>query len=503
MLRRLFRSALDRPRGADGGERARVSSEQALERFAAGDLAGAEDAARRALEDGVDPAIAQLALGRVALARGDADGARAALLRALELAPELDAARAELAALAQRTGRVDEAIDHYRTALARHGRSPQLLHALGGALAARGDVDEAAATLGRALELAPDYAEAREALSRALFDARRFAEAERAEREQLARDPEAVRIHLRLAHALLMQGKLEEGWVEYDWRLRVPGFHTGGLRALPRWDGSDPTGRTLLVACEQGLGDAMLFARFVPELVRRGARVRLRCRAELERLFRSSFSDRTVEITSREDDLPGADAYVHLLSLPRVLGLGERAIARSSGYLRPEAALARAWRERVAGLPRPRIGLVWAGNPERSGDHSRSLAPEALAALHAARPDAGWISLQAGLQAATPRPFALADFMDGVVDFADTAAIVAALDLVVAVDTSVAHAAGSLGTPLYLLAPHDVCWRWTMGETESPWYPGVRVFRAPRRGDWRPAIDAAGDALRAMPAATA
>jgi hypothetical protein len=295
---------------------------------------------------------------------------------------------------------------------------------------------------------------------------------------------------------LLVQGKLAEGWDEYEWRLRQPGF-AWGVRDLPRWDGTDPAGRTILVVAEQGLGDAILFARFVPELARRGARVRLLCRPQLERLFRASFAAESIAVMADAGAAAAdADAHVHLLSLPRALGLGTAAVRRRSRYLRPDAALAEAWRERLTGLPHPRVGLTWAGNPERSGDDNRSLAPEAVAPLGAARAGASWVCLQAGLAVSAPRPFPMADLMGSVADFADTAALIGALDLVVAVDTSVAHAAAAVGTPLWVLAPHDVCWRWTMGSEQSPWYDGVRLFQARQPGEWRPVIDAAGRALR-------
>ena len=484
VLRHLLRSLTAKRRAGDATD----AAQSALARLGAGDLDGAESAARAALRADPGAAIAHLALGRIALARGDAVAARAALERALELAPDLDAARAELAAIAQRAGRHDDAIEHYRTALARHERSPKLLHALGTALAERGDFADAAATLARALELAPELAPAREALSRTLFSAGRYAEAEAVERAALAREPDAARLHLRLAHALLVQGKMAEGWDEYEWRLRQPGF-VPAPRGVPLWDGSDPAGRAMLVVSEQGLGDAMLFARFVPELARRGARVRLLTRPGLERLLRASLAADAIDVTAdRTASATGVDAYVPLLSLPRALGLGV-AVARRGRYLHPEPALAAAWRERIVTLPRPRIGLAWAGNPARSGDDSRSLAPHVVAPLGAARPDAGWVCLQAECPDVQPRPFAMADWMGSVADFADTAALIGALDLVIAVDTAVAHAAAAVGTPLWVLAPHNVCWRWEIGGEESPWYPQVRLFRARRPAAWEQVID--------------
>jgi len=488
LLRRLFRSLAPGSRGGDAG--------RALALVEAGDLDGAEAAALGALREDPDAPLAHLALGRIALARGAPERARGFLERALAAAPELDAARAPLAAIAVRSGRHDEAIGHYRAALERNARSPELLHALGAALIETGEFDEAASALAQALALAPGLTAARENLSRALFNARRFTEAAAVERELLRHDPDAIRLHLRLAHALLSEGRLDEGWTQYEWRLQQPGF-TWGVRGLPRWDGGAPAGRTVLVVSEQGLGDAILFARFVPELARRGARVRLLCRPPLERLFRSSFAAESIQVTTdATGDVADVDAYIHLLSLPHALGLGAAAVEPRTRYLTVEPALADDWRRRVAAESGLKVGLAWAGNAARSGDEARSLAPEVVAPLGRAAGGIRWFSLQANLDASAPRPFAMTDWMASVTDFADTAALIGALDLVVSVDTSVAHAAAAAGTPLWLLAPHNVCWRWEMAGTGSPWYPGVRSFRAPRPQAWTPVIEAVGAALR-------
>jgi tetratricopeptide (TPR) repeat protein len=462
MLGRLIRQLVaGRPRRDDGAEASGRAADDALARLRSGDLAGAELAARRALQHDAGDPLAHFVL----------------------------------AATARESGRLDEAIVLYRQGLARGARSPQLLHGLGTALIERGDFDDAATRLQQALELAPRLASARESLSRALFNARRFAAAETVERELLAHEPDAIRLHLRLAHALLAQGKLAGGWAEYDWRLRQPGF-SWGVRGLPRWDGTDPAGRTILVVSEQGLGDAILFARFVPDLARRGARVRFLCRPQLERLFRSSFEAEAIRVTAdASEDAAGIHAHVHLLSLPRALGVA--APEPRSGYLRVDPTVARPWRERVAACAGLKVGLAWAGNAQRSGDETRSLPHELVAPLREAAPRVTWFNLQAGLEGNAARPFPMVDWIDEVRDYADTAALIDALDLVISVDTSVAHAAAALGKPLWLLAPHNVCWRWEIAGVESPWYPGVRMFRAQRPNAWAPVIEDLRLALRA------
>jgi hypothetical protein len=200
------------------------------------------------------------------------------------------------------------------------------------------------------------------------------------------------------------------------------------------------------------------------------------------------------------EDVSGVDAFVHLLSLPRALRLGDAAVERRARYLAVEPPLASRWRERVAGHPGLKVGLAWAGNAARSGDEARSLAADVIAPLGRAADGVSWFCLQAGLERSAPRPFAMADWMQSVSDFADTGALIGALDLVISVDTSVAHAAAALGTPLWLLAPHNVCWRWDMADADSPWYPDVRLFRAARPRAWAPVIEAVGGALRSAAA---
>jgi len=418
--------------------------------------------------------------------------------RELARDPGYAPAHVALAELDRADGRIDAAIAHYLTVIARFPDEPELLHNIGTLYLQAGDFDAAIARLERAVARSPDFVAARDHLVRALVNARRFADAEAHERVLLDVNPDNVSLHFRLGHALLMQGKLEEGWAENEWRLRRD-FFDWGQKHLPSWDGSAPAGKAIRVIAEQGLGDAILFARFVPDLAARGARVQLLVRPPLERLFRESFERDGVAVTSdRHGTLDGLDFHVHLLSLPHRLGLGQDALRPVDPYLRaPEDARAH-WHPRIAALPGPRIGVVWAGNPERSGDESRSLPAHVLAPLAGAAPGASWISLQAGVDADAPRPFAVAlDPMREVTDYADTAAIIESLDLVVSVDTSAAHAAAALGKPVVLLAPHNVCWRWDMAGQPSPWYRGVEVFRAARPGAWEGVIAQAAAAIRA------
>jgi tetratricopeptide (TPR) repeat protein len=423
---------------------------------------------------------------------------RARWERELARDPLYGPAHAALAELDWREGRLDAAVAHYLTVVARYPDEPELLNNLGALYIQTGDFALAIERLERAVARNPDFALARDNLARALMHARRFAEAEEQERALIARNPESPGLHLRLGHTLLMQGRLDEGWAEYEWRLRRADFNWG-LGGLPAWDGSAPEGKAIRVIAEQGLGDAILFARFVPELAARAARVQVLVRPPLERLFAASFASENVTVTTdRHGTLAGLDAHAHMLSLPRLLALGGEALRPVEPYLRAPDDVRARWRPVMEAQPRPRIGIVWAGNPERRGDESRSIPAEALAPLAEAVPGASWVSLQAGFAADAPRPFPLAlDPMGEVADYADTAAIIETLDLVVSVDTSVAHAAAAMGKPLLVLAPHNVCWRWDIAEQPSPWYRGVQVFRARRPGEWGPVVEQAAAAIAA------
>jgi hypothetical protein len=357
---------------------------------------------------------------------------------------------------------------------------------------------DALAYLDRAARIAPEERAVDEHRARAWALLGRYAEAAAAERRLLRDDPDDAGRHFRLAHVLLGRGELAEGWAEYEWRLRGPGFNWG-VRDLPRWGGGDAAGRRLLVICEQGLGDAMMFARFVPPLVARGAHVTLLCRRPLAPLFESSFGPLGVTVTSEATGPTGdLDAHVHLLSLPHRLGVERVAdLAVGAPYLAVARDLAARWHAEVARHPGLRVGLMWAGNPDNPADRLRSVPRETAAAFAAADRGIAWFNLLVDNERERPvaPPFPMIDLPQR--DFADSAALIDALDLVVSVDTSVAHAAGALGKPLWLLAQFEPGWRWQMGDVASPWYRDVRMFRPRAPAAWDAVIGDVRDALAA------
>jgi hypothetical protein len=258
--------------------------------------------------------------------------------------------------------------------------------------------------------------------------------------------------------------------------------------AQPQWRGEESAGRILLIHAEQGFGDTLQFCRYATLAAERGLRVVLEAQSPLVRLLQGLPGvDRVI---ARGEALPAFDLHCPMLSLPLALGVTLENIRRFEPYLHADPAQAATWRTRLAEMtgPVPRIGLVWAGNPRNhlrglaAVDRRRSLAPNLLAPIFNV-PGLRLLSLQKDGPLA-PVEFPLIDFMHEMQDFADTAALIANLDLVISVDTAVAHLAAALGKPVWLLDRYDACWRWFTGRRDSPWYPTLRLYRQPQPGDW-------------------
>jgi hypothetical protein len=288
-----------------------------------------------------------------------------------------------------------------------------------------------------------------------------------------------------LAVSLLMAGDYAAGWPQFEARRERTGHVLARLPGV-EWDGSDPAGRTILVHSEQGRGDSLQFARFIAPLAARGARVVLACQPELVRLLATAPGVAQI-VSTAAPSLPAFDAYCPLLSLPGRLGLADAAdLTRTGPYLTPDPAQAAAFRAHLAeaAAGRRTVGLCWSGAPGNPVDPRRSLDPALLAPLARFHDQVAFVSLQKGGSAA-PATLSLVDWTAELADYADTAALVANLDLVITVDTSVAHLAGALGRPVWLLNRYDGCWRWQKGRVDSPWYPGLVQLRQEEMGDWR------------------
>jgi tetratricopeptide (TPR) repeat protein len=420
----------------------------------------AEDAYRRALQTDAAHVAALTGLGALLTSLLRLDEAEATCRAALAVQPDGWAAQNNLGNALQQMQRYDAAIDAYRCATSVRPDHPDAWSDLGVALAAQGRMAAALAAHARALALAPNSPEIR--CNRAL--------------------------------ALLKAGDLAQGFAENEWRWRLPAMPPHGM-TVPQWRGEALQGRTILLHAEQGLGDTLHFVRYAPLVAARGGRVVLRVQPPLVGLLRGMPGVALVLPDCAA--LPPIDLHCPMLSLPHAFGTTLATIPGAPAYLAADPARLAAWRQRLPRHPGLTVGLVWSGAPrpqEKLAHHvdkRRSLTLAQLAPL-AGVPGVRFVSLQKGDAAAQgqvpPAGMTLLDPMPLVADFADTAALVAQLDLVVTVDTSVAHLAGGMGRPVWLLSRYDGCWRWLTGRDDTPWYPTMRLYCQQEPGDWQPAI---------------
>jgi glycosyltransferase involved in cell wall biosynthesis/Flp pilus assembly protein TadD len=467
------------------------------------------------------------------LARGRDDHALSLGLfaRAVRLQPLRPDRHAALGLALGALGRPAEAAGAWRAALSLDPGDPDAGHELAGALAATGRFALAGVLWRRAIALRPDLASFRYALAGLWHGQGRLDEGEAGYRTVLSLDPglvkawtnlgllrmaqgrlttaraafcTAVRLvpdlprgHWNLSLVLLQQGRLAEGWDEYEWRWQDPGFPSPARGfAQPLWGGEPLAGRTIVLHAEQGLGDALQFVRYVPAVVARAgatATVVLEVPAALRRLMAgllpAGVADLVPVVTGGEP-LPPFDVHCPLLSLPRVFATTLETIPAPAAYLRADPELMARWSERMG--PRRgalRVGLVWAGNPKFSDDRHRSPGLAALLPVlavegvefFALQKDTGRRELET---LADRLPASLTDLGPQIVDWADTAAIMANLDLVISSCTAPPHLAGALGRPVWTLLPFAADWRWLKERDDSPWYPTMRLFRQDTAGDW-------------------
>jgi tetratricopeptide (TPR) repeat protein len=393
--------------------------------------------------------------------------------------------------------RMPDALDMFQKALQINADFAEAHNNLGACLLQMSRPAEAMEEFLAALRLKPDNSEARTNIGAALLDQNRVAEAIASFRQTIALDPNFANAHYDLALALLMDGQLAEGWEEHEWRWRSRQFreprHTFNR---PQWDGSDLRGKALFVHAEQGFGDTIQFIRYVPLLAERGANVILLVPRELCELAKSVGGDATLVADGM---VPPHDFHCSLMTVPRFFTPDIASIPAEIPYLRPDAAKVARWKSLVA--PREqglRVGVVWAGRPDHMNEHNRSMPLDRLRPL-AAVSGAMFYSLQkrgVGAPPLNPPPgLNLIDLTEHLTDFSETASMIANLDLVISVDTAVAHLAGAIGKPVWVLLPFAPDWRWLLGREDSPWYPTARLFRQTKPRDWETIVAKLVDAL--------
>ena len=458
---------------------------------------------RMALDARPDSADAHNNLGSLFGKQGRSAEEVACYRRAIDLKPNYPEAHYNLGYSFQQQHRLDEAVVCYRRAIDLKPNDTMAHNNLGTTFQQQERLDDAIACYHRAIHLRPDWPEAHNNLGTALEQQALLEQAVASYRTAIGLKPDYPEAHSNLAMALLAQGNLAEGWEEFEWRWKIPEMTTACRNfAQPQWNGEPIGDRVILLHADQGYGDTLQFCRYVP-LVAAGARTILEVHAPLARLL--SRLPGITEIVTQGERLPSFDLHCPLMSLPRLVGTTLDTIPGSTRYLTADPGLVPQWRERLADLDGLRVGIVWAGS-EKLGfpklivmDRRRSIALDTMAPL-AEVAGASFVSLQKGGPAAQaanpPRGMVLHDFTADLRDFADTAALIDGLDLVISVDTAVAHLAGALGKPVWLLNRFDACWRWLQNRNDSPWYPTLRQFRQPSPGDWTSVIQAVRDALQ-------
>ncbi|MEN8260240.1 MAG: TIGR03032 family protein [Pseudomonadota bacterium] len=399
-----------------------------------------------------------------------------------------------------RKGEHEEAIDAYRHGLALAPNDPHIRYHLGVALGDAEHYEEAAACLKQVIEAEPGKAEAHNSLGYVLSCMDRPQEAVACYERAIELKPDYIQAHFNLGMTLLKLGDYERGWGEYEWRWRSGEF-TPFRCPHPQWDGQPIPEQTLLIHTEQGAGDTLQFARYLPWAARRCRMLILVCVPDLMPLL--STLPGVAEL--RE---PGTiqvsefDTYLPLLSLPRVYGTALDTIPAEVPYFDLTAVARRknAAALRLEASFQPKVGIVWAGSPTHRGNRRRSCPLNAFLPM-LRTPDVAFYSVQKGERSADleqiPGEIGVEDLASRIGDFGDTALLLDQLDLLIAVDTSVAHLAGALGKPVWVLLGDVSDWRWLRNRDTNPWYPTARLFRQSRPGDWGELMQRVAQALAA------
>jgi tetratricopeptide (TPR) repeat protein len=460
--------------------------------------------------------------GLLALRNGDVEQAVPLLTQALRRQPTDHGIRRNLVRALLLGERFEQTVIQANAALAGVPDDAELHFARGTALNALGEHARACGAFARALSLRPDHAPSWLNMGNASADLDDLASAETLYRTAIRLDatlaeahtslgfiltmqgrlpdaieaceaainlrPDFAQAHWNLAVAALLGGDLTRGFIEYEWRKQHARFRANFLDIPGRqWDGADAGGQTILVRAEQGYGDTIQFARYLPLIRDAGGCPVLVCAPSLVPLMQSIPGVRAV---SASGPLPAYDSWIDLISLARVFGTALDTIPNPTAYLSADPILAQAWRARFAAGRQGggqqdqdgarKVGIAFAGNPRHRADRRRSIPPDFDVRLPDI-PGLSFVSLQHGGPAGR---LGLPDLTQWMTDYAETAALIDTMDLVITVDTSVAHLAGALGKPVWILLPHAPDWRWLLGRADSPWYRSVRLFRQPVAGDW-------------------
>jgi tetratricopeptide (TPR) repeat protein/glycosyltransferase involved in cell wall biosynthesis len=430
----------------------------------------------------IDPNLVEAAhnLGKIFTEKNQFNDAVACYLHALKINPKLTYSLLGLGRVLQQQGKLTEAFNYYQQALEIEPHNPEAQNNIGAFYHEQGNTKTAIDHYRQALSLKPDFVDAINNLGHALVDLGNFQEAFYCHRLALELQPDNATAHVEFGLTLLLFGDYQRGFAEYEWRWRTPQLQPRQFQQ-PLWDGSDLHSKTILLHVEQGLGDSIQFIRYAPILRSRGAKVIVACYQELIRLFATVAGIEYLSVSF--EGLPVFDCHAPLMSLPRILGTTLETIPANVPYLSPPAECKFA----LASDAKFKVGIVWAGNSTRRKDNQRSCSLSDFIPLFDVT-EIAFYSLQKNLSESDRtllNHYLVPDLSPHLDDFADTASAISQLDLVISVDTSVAHLAGALGKPVWVLLGFAPDWRWLLEREDNPWYPTARLFRQSQPQNWQ------------------
>jgi Tfp pilus assembly protein PilF len=430
-------------------------------------------------------------LGLALRSQGKSEEAIASYHRALQINPGFAVAHNNLGIALQSQGKLDEALTSFQQAVHLRPDYAEAYTNMGVVFHTQGKLHEAVMSFQQALHHKPHYPETYTNLGVTLQAQGKVAEALANFQQAVQLQPQNVEAHWNRSLAWLLMGNFAQGWKEYEWRWKRKGSPPRPI-AQPLWDGAPFQGRTLLIHAEQGLGDTLQFIRYLPMAQARGGSVIFECQPGLTRLLRQCPGiDQLIEQTSSAPPAVSFDMHIPLLSLPRLFRTTVDTIPAPIPYIHAEEKLVQQWASQFSQVTQYKIGICWQGNPQHPRDAVRSV-PLAYFTPLASLKGISLYSLQKenGKEQLTPwaQEHAIQDLgatLDEVSGaFVETAAVIVNLDLVITVDTAIAHLAGALGAPVWVLLPFAPDWRWLLSRDNSPWYPTMRLFRQPRPGEW-------------------
>ncbi len=445
-----------------------------------------------------DHAMAHGNLGSVLQELGKRDEAIESYRRSIALKPDYAMAYCNLGSALQESGRLCEAMENYNRAISLKPDYVMAHSNLGSAFQESGDLEEAITNYKKAIMLNPNYVMAHSNLGSALQELGKVEEAITSYDLGIAINPDEAIAHKNKSIALLLTENFKEGWPEYEWRLKTKDHRLRNF-LKPRWDGSPLNGKSILVHAEQGFGDTIQFVRYLPMVKAQGARVIFECRQELLRLLKNCDGiDKIIERTFDNEPPVQFDVHIPMLSLPGFFGTTMNSIPSDVPYIIADPVLVDQWRMRFDHDDGIKIGIVWAGNQTFKNYYNRSCSLLDFAVLGEV-PGISFYSLQKGPASAEisnpPDGMKIINLENCLNDFADTAAVMQNLDLVISTDTAVVHLAGAIGKPVWVLLHSAPDWRWFLERKDCPWYPEMRLFRQSQLNNWTNVLEQVKDVL--------